>query len=327
MIKSASGYLRLLLSCSVLIYGCSKSLTNLDPVASNASPRLPAAYFITDPGKSPFYGDSVLYVQGSGPSASLFKPVNELGAGRYVSWPAGLSIDEQSGVIDASRSEPGSRYNVGFVDAVTKDTSYNQVILGGVTYPDGIYYMDSESSELQPYYNASSSAPWIVNSKGINPGLFGNNSLFDEQGPSGLRANDLQLRVNTGSGVIDLKNSFQAGLFGNDPQNGDVKQIAIYYRLDNSSKMSLQKTTVILHYYNTLSDVPAELISICQASQNAFGLTQPDGSNNGSFSQKAVTASSAEVKASTTTAPPPAKPVPVPVVPRPPQIVIVNKGH
>ena len=307
------------LLCCVAIYGCSKSQIQSNTDLSFGPQHTSEALFTTDTRKSPFYGDSVLYLNGSLPSNYLFSPVNKLFAGRYISWPAGLSVDAQTGVIDASKSEPGSRYNIGFVSAATGDTAYSQVILAGVTYPDGIYYMDSPDPVLQPWYNTHS--PWTGNTTGTNQGTAG---LFDENGPASLRAIDQQLLVNASTGAIDLKASVQQGLFGSNPQNGDMKEIFVYYRLNDRSGMALQKTTLILHYYNTLSDVPAGLAASCQASQSALQQIVTHGGSNeyaGEKSGIAVAPPTAKALAST-----PA-PVPAPVAPRPPQIVIVNVGH
>ncbi len=143
MKQSLLGPLRLL-PIVVIAASCSKSNSHSDVAANGAIAT--NATFTTDVTKSPYYGDSILYVRGDEATAYQFKPTNNLGTGTYVAWPAGITIDSKTGIIDASKSEPGSRYNVGFVSASTGDTAYNQVIVDGVTYVDGIYALDSKTA-------------------------------------------------------------------------------------------------------------------------------------------------------------------------------------
>jgi len=281
MTKLTLGSLCLLFTSVVVMYGCSKSQSGTNNVA-----HVPEAIFTTDISQSPSYGDTVLYTQETG----LVSPVNTLGAGTFVSWPEGLSIDPRTGVIDVSKSEPGSRYNVGFINEKTKDTSYSQIVVAGASYPDGIYYMDAEESLLQPYYNA-----------GVSD-LSGKGARFEGS------------NADPSTGAINLKEIVRDGLFGSDPQNGDTKQVAVYYRLNDGSKMSLQKTTLIFRYYNTISDVPLALASRFEAAAHSNAIEEM-GTGPIAVTGGTVTAVVAK------------KATPAPVAPRPPQIVIVNKGH
>ena len=302
-----AGYLRPWVITFVFLAGCSKSLTHSDTGLYSNIRNQPTSVFTSDPTQSPSYGDSILYVQGTGRAAYLFKPVNTLVNGKFVAWPNGLTIDPNTGEIDILQSEPGSRYNVGFVSARTGDTAYQQIILAGVTYPDGIYYINATDSVLHPYYNASSTASWNANSS------------FDQDGPEGLLANDQKLLVNTGSGDINLRASMQQGLFGSNPQNGDSREISIYYRLNDQSRMNLQKTDVIVRYYNTVADVPQELINACVYSQNAYSQSQDQ--------PKTTTASTGSPAPTTTSSGPVAAKAPTPAPPRPPQVILVASGH
>jgi len=311
--------LRLLPFC-VIVASCSKSNSHSDVVANGSIAN--TATFTTDVTKSPYYGDSILYVRGNEASAYQFKPTNSLGNGTYVAWPAGLAIDAQTGIIDVSKSEPGSRYNVGFVSATTGDTAYNQVIIDGVTYVDGIYTLDSKDSVLQPYYNTSAITPWTANN--IVSDFVGDtrshSPAFDVSVGGMLSANEQGLNVSTADGSINLANSVRQGLFGSNPQNGDTKEVPIYYRLGDASRHSLLRSTVIVHYYNTLADVPVALLVAAQASQKAF------------TGQGAVLSTESDASAPTSTTPTTAAKttataVAAPVAPRPPQVVLVVKGH
>jgi hypothetical protein len=324
----------------VLLFGCSKSLTHSD--ADLSSSTQPASYFTTDPSQSPFYGDSILYVQGTGRSAYLVSPVNTLEAGKFVAWPKGLTIDANTGQIDMLQSEPGSRYNVGFVNAGNGDTAYRQVILAGITYPDGIYFVHSTDSVLTPYYNASSTGSWLNGGTKESTELGGGgeqgggggqgggtiNALFNEDGSNEPGTSGQQLLVDGSSGTLNLKASMDQGLFGSNPQNGDNKEISIYYRLNDKSQMALQKTNVIVYYFNTLADVPQSLVDVCLYSQNAFRQTQyQTKTTTAVVSPAPAPVSGTATSGGSKTAAKPAAPVPPPAPPRPPMVVIVNTGH
>jgi hypothetical protein len=298
--------LRPLVVSAVLLSGCSKSLTHTGSDLSTGTSYQPSSILTTDASLSPSYGDSILYVQGAGRSAYLFKPVNMLLNGTFVSWPKGLAIDPVSGEIDVLQSEPGARYNVGFVNAATGDTAYRQVILAGITYQDGIYDLSSANTTLQPYFNADAAAPGAAS------------SLFDEEGIAGSQ----KLIVNTQNGAIDLKASVEQGLFGDQPPNGDSREVSIYYRLNDQSHMSLLKTTIEVYYYNTISDVPLAMIETCRYSQSAFRHTSshPELTEGTGGSTTTTSGGTAPV---TKPAPVPAPPAPA----RPPQVIIVNAGH
>jgi hypothetical protein len=326
MKQSLLGPLRLL-PIVVIAASCSKSNSHSD-VAANGT-IASTATFTTDVTKSPYYGDSILYVRGDEATAYQFKPTNSLGTGTYVAWPAGITIDPKTGIIDASKSEPGSRYNVGFVSASTGDTAYNQVIVDGVTYVDGIYALDSKDSVLTAYYNTSAVTPWSSDGKAAAfVGGKTHSSLFDAPLAGVLSANELGLNVSSTDGSINLANSVRQGLFGSNPHNGDTKEIPIYYRLGDASRHSLLKSTVIVHYYNTLADVPVALLASCQASQQAFTgqgtvlSTESDAvETDGTTTKPIATGTTPTTKAAV------AAPVAAPVAPRPPQVVLVVKGH
>jgi hypothetical protein len=319
---------------ALLLFGCSKSLTHSDKGLSSSTQ--PASYFTADPSQAPFYGDSILYVQGTGRSAYLAEPVNSLGSGKFVAWPKGLTIDENTGEIDMLQSEPGSRYNVGFVNPVTGDTAYGQVILAGITYPDGVYFVHSTDSALAPYYNASSTGSWLAGGAkqateqhgGGEQGGGTINASFDEDGPGGPGAASQHLIVDGGNGTLNLKASMEQGLFGSNPQNGDNKEISIYYRLNDKSQMALQKTKVIVYYFNTLADVPQSLVDVCLYSQNAFRQTQHQTKTTTGVVNPApapVSGTATSDGGSKTAAKP--APVPPPAPPRPPMVILVNTGH
>ena len=95
---------------------------------------------------APNYGDSIIYLQPVSGQYTV-SPVNNSGVqGTYLSWPEGLDINKNSGVINVSKSETGVRYKIGFVKKNTTDTCISQLIIGGMTYLDSIYVMDKNDT-------------------------------------------------------------------------------------------------------------------------------------------------------------------------------------
>jgi len=292
------------LMTSGMFLGCAKTAS--DVAISKPAATVPA-FFTTDPHQSPYYGDSILYLQENASLSYQVKPVNSLGSGTYVGWPAGITVDPQSGAIDLLHSEPGARYNIGFVSSATHDTVYSQIILAGVSYPDGVYALDQGDSLLQPYYNAQLGV--AVPSSESN--------LWNADGQP--------VNLSFTNGSINLRQSLQNGLFGSHPQNGDTKVITIYYRLNDESGNSLQSTSLVFRYYNTLQDVPASLLNTVR--QAADSPIEPSTAGSGAKSGEGNIAPDGS-----TTPPPkivvtggPSKPAPTPA--RPPQVLIVNVGH
>jgi hypothetical protein len=78
------------------------------------------------------------------------------------------------------------------------------------------------------------------------------------------------VRVRTVSGVINLKKTLEDGAFGPNPQNGDSKEVTIYYRLNDCSVKALQKIKVNLIYYEKKSDIPVQVLDEVRGRRTAF---------------------------------------------------------
>ncbi len=306
--------------CVVVVSGCTKNADKPGPAASSTS-NSGVSRFSEDPSESPYYGDSILTVTGL--SYQVFSPISHLGSGTYVSWPKGLYINPQTGVIDAYRSEKGARYNVGFIKDGSLDTLYSQVILSGITYPDGVYLMGTSDTLISPI--AVSSA---------------NIGAFESRSEDG----DEHLVIDPASGAINLSQSIVAGLFGDHAADGDTKKVTVSYKLGGASG-AIEQITVELHYYTDLSHVPASLANRSIAGLNAIPGISASNSSQGTVGEAKMTTFGTTSNTSTatntnsttkttttgttttTTAKPAATPAPAPVSPRPPQLVIVNVGH
>ena len=243
-------------------------------------PGLPANVHLNT-ANSPVYEDSVLCAKWRGPNKDYFaKPLNNPPAGKYFSWPHGLVIDENTGIINVTKSEGGVRYIVGFVKNGTTDTAHTQVIISGIHYKDNIYVLALNDTLAIPYFDANplAAAPCGTSDDtdypGNSNGNANNNSCeydddedddngngnADEPLP-GEQANDQKVRVRTKTGIINLKKSLEDGAFGEFPQNGTTKDVKIYYRLDDCSAKALRSIKVRLIYYEKKSDIPASLLA------------------------------------------------------------------
>jgi hypothetical protein len=250
-------------ACSKSNRSASDSETNTDPlvdspVSGSTIPTLP-----NQCPNGPSYGDSIIYLQPVNGQYTV-SPTNNTGLqGTYLSWPEGLDLNKNTGIINVSRSETGVRYLVGFVKDGTHDTCISQLILGGITYMDSIYVMENNDTLAKPIFNANPfAAPACDPSDDTdypeNNGTGNNRCSFDDNVP-GSKANDQLLKVRTTSGYINLKKSLNDGLFGPNVKNGDSKTINILYELNDNSQKALQQISVKVIYFDKVSSIPIAL--------------------------------------------------------------------
>jgi hypothetical protein len=217
----------------------------------------------TCPG-APNYGDSIVYLKPRNGGDFFADPINNVGVqGTYLSWPEGLKLNKNTGVINLSQSETGVRYNIAFVKKGTTDTCVSQLIVGGLTYLDAIYVLEQQDTLAKPIFNADPFGPSVCDDSDDtdypdNNGNGNNKCVFDDDAP-GQRANDQKLRVRTKSGIINLKRSVDDGLFGPNPRNGASKMVQIKYKLNDASLKAGQKLTVQVMYFDKLSSIPVSL--------------------------------------------------------------------
>lgn len=261
-----------LLVCSIVAFiliACKKSADTSTQAGSIALDKKNTA------DNTPDYGDTVIYIKWKGPKKDFtIKPKKIKDPGKFVSKPQGLVLDAASGEINVSKSETGIRYQVGFVKANTQDTSFTTLVVGGITYLDGIYSMSTSDTLASPFYDANPvQAPVCEASDdtdyptltiaGADKCEFDDDEDLDspngkdDEPPAGQSANKKKLRVRKKSGVINLKKSLNDGIFGANPQNGDTKLVTIYYRLNDKSDKVLQSITIQVTYYRNKSDIPA----------------------------------------------------------------------
>ncbi|HEY4062132.1 MAG TPA: hypothetical protein VGM30_09540 [Puia sp.] len=204
---------------------------------------------------SPYYGDTIIFDQPTSGSDYIVNPVNNPGAGKFLSWPVGLSLDSLTGAIDMTKSETGLKYAIGFVKNGTTDTCLQTLVLGGVSYEDSIYVLAQGQTQAAPYYDANPYLPPVCNGQGGGSGC-----TFDVNGAAAA----MKVIVDKNTGVIDLKKTLNGGLlggaFGLIPLNGNTVTTTIYYRLNDASNNALQHIDVQLVYYSSKSLINSGLL-------------------------------------------------------------------
>ena len=266
----------LIVSFVLLInYSCKKTLEPADADRSNNQTDTTSALLQVIPfplkpvlncDYAPNYGDSVLFPQPASAGAPDVYPVNNQGIkGTYISWPAGLDLNAQTGAINLNTSQSGQRYSIAFVHENATDTCISQLIVGGAAYMDSIYLLPQSGKTAVPYFNANPNTPNpCQNNQG--PGC-----KFDYNNSAAWQG----IVVDHNTGFIDLEKTMQHNPFGIFPRNGTTILTTIHYQLNDNSNMAPQQIQVKLIYYFSRSDIPDNLISIIQ--NRARGITQDNG--------------------------------------------------
>jgi hypothetical protein len=189
----------------------------------------------------PIYGDTLVFPQPS--SGDYFiQPVNAPGPGKYFSWPVGMVLDQNTGAINATKSQTGMRYILGFVKQGTTDTCLSTLIIGGAAYYDSVYVFENGATTAPPYFEAN---PWL-------PSVCANGGCtFDVTGSAAAQ----KVIVDPATGVIDLQKTLNGtgllgGAFGLLPVNGQTLTTTIFYRINYGSNNALQQIQVQLMYYD-----------------------------------------------------------------------------
>ncbi len=208
----------------ISLSGCSKNAASPEP-----------AYTLS-------YGDSIIYLQ---PQADdyIVHPLQHRD-GVYEGFPDGIEIDEVTGAINVSDSETGLRYEITHTSPSGKKTK-TRVVLSGITFTDKYYFLSQNDSVAFPVYNANPAGAVPLNG-----------STFDE----GDIANNGGCSVRTNNGQINLAETIRNGVFGATPENDKRETFEIRYRLNDNSGKAVNKLKVLLYYYETMADVPADVL-------------------------------------------------------------------
>ena len=229
------------------LYACQKDNAN-----GSAPPPVPVTELN--------YGDSILYLKNQADDY-LVSP-NTTASGQYFAFPDGLNIDQNTGVINVTKSETGLRYRVSFVASGSTDSLQTVIVISGINFLDGFYKLTTADSILRPLYNANTGA--------VVPGI-NNGSIFDD----GSGCNSAGCNVNTGDGTINLAQTVRNGVFGATPSNNDRHEFDLNYRINDKSGESFNTIRVKLYYFDTITDVTQEVYDIISSREGAVFGVQP----------------------------------------------------
>lgn len=215
------------------------------------------------------YGDSILYLK---PVAGdyIVHPSSHRD-GVYTGFPDGIEIDDVTGAINVSKSETGLRYRITHT-APDGTVTTTKVVLSGITFTDHYYHLSTGDSVALPVYNASAARALPLNG-----------SVFDEGNTASTGGCD----VRTTNGQINLAQTVRNGVFGAVPKNDERRDFDIDYRLNDESGKSKNTLRVRLYYYETMADVPADLLQTLQ-DREELGVFLRNGTTNISSSAERV---------------------------------------
>lgn len=277
----------------LFVFACQKSnLSTFEAGFDSSNDTLINETIITDTSffDTLSYGDSVFSASVVGNERRIYPVIKPAKPGYFSASLPGLDLDTATGRINLSRSESGLRYQVYYVSPDKKIIAKTAVTVAGIDYQDRIYDLSSGLPEdlfAVPIFDMNPGVPlpctYTVN---------GYTCKFDETDLNGdniadyIGANNSKLIIDTLSGVIDLKKSLAAGIFGPIPPggnssflNGRKKDVMIYYRLGDSNTRALKKITVRLVYFQSRALIP-ESMQLEINSRNQRYLLQPGSASS-----------------------------------------------
>lgn len=204
------------------------------------------------------YSDTLFYI--SATENRQISPVNVLGGVFSVS-PEGLAIDPKSGVIDVNASETGLKYKISFTPEGESVSCEQFVTIGGVNYADRVYILNQNQIIASPIYNGVPGLPLPCedDDDDDDDGDDDDSCEFDAENPSGQLLKDLGFEIDS-KGNFDLQKTVENGTFGSTPINGQILDVELFYQLPDLSGSALNSLPMRFFYYETLADVPQELL-------------------------------------------------------------------
>jgi hypothetical protein len=197
---------------------------------------------------APDYGDTLVCLPNGNGADYIVSPVNSPGAGRYYSWPVGMTIDHYTGAINVTQSEPGMRYMIGFVKQGSTDTCLTPLIITGMSYMDSVHVLSDSQNTTSPYFNA-------------DPNLFSacasGNCQIDING----QVTNKKIAINKITGVIDLQKTLDQGAFGLNPVNGDLIEVTLIYKINDGCTKGVQRMNLKFIYFTNKSQIDVALIN------------------------------------------------------------------
>jgi len=231
----------LLVGLCCLLFACKK-----DTQASTTPPDVVTP--VITPVQIGLYSDSVFFMQAVGKTV---KPLATT-AGSFTSVPDGLSINNNTGEIDANNSETGLRYRVTFTPTGGGTAQTSTVIISGINYADKIYNLSKGDSIAAPIYNANA----LLTIPGAN-----STSVFDQGGG----CKKAGIAVGAGNAIINLALSVR----NQGIDTGATQQVKLAYRISDGSNSALNGLDVKIYFYRTAAEIPQYLTDLLAARKAA----------------------------------------------------------
>jgi hypothetical protein len=187
------------------------------------------------------YADSVFYVQNS--NDFFVNPVIST-QGSFASFPDGLDIDQNTGIINVNKSETGLKYKISFTPTGSANSLTAYIVISGINYQDKIYNLSQGDSVAVPIYNA-------------NPHLAlpdSNNNSFDESGG----CKNAGIIIGSNNGLINLAQTVR----NQGIDTGATAQVKLGYRISDNSSKALNGLEVKIYFYTTAAQIPQYLTDL-----------------------------------------------------------------
>ncbi|MCO4292599.1 hypothetical protein NF867_06985 [Solitalea sp. MAHUQ-68] len=220
------------------------------------------------------YGSNLFYLKNT-PIDFVIKPVKKPAIeGKFTAKPWGLVINENTGEININQSETGLKYTVTFTSTDQQTVLKTEFVISGMDYKDSIYVFTNNNHLAKPVFDEDENKTAPCNDSN-NDGNEDQNQceiddpdLDDDGNQDEPSANSQGLAISKATGQIDLKQSLENGALGNNLTNGIFKDFKIYYRLNDASDRALNSITVRVFYFDTMNDIPANLLAELKAKQS-----------------------------------------------------------
>jgi hypothetical protein len=235
------------------------------------------------------YADSVFYIQNS--NDYFVSPVITQ-QGNFTSFPSGLNIDQNTGIINVNKSETGLKYQVSFTPSGSSDIQISYIIISGINYSDKIYNLSLGDSVAVPIYNANRNLTFPSN-----------NNAFDESGG----CKNAGIMVDPSNAVINLAQSVRSQAI----DTGSTAQVKLVYKLNDNSNGAPNGLDIKIYFYKTASQIPQYLTDLLNERKGTIltSASVPPGLNHSSLNALSTIA----LKATN------------PPRPRPPCIIVVSQ--
>ncbi|MDF2159283.1 hypothetical protein [Algoriphagus sp. CAU 1675] len=224
------------------------------------------------------YSDTIFYIN---PNQNQFIVPDNPFQGTYTASPEGLVIDPLSGIIDINSSETGLKYKVTFTASNLAGSCETYLTIGGVNYEDKIYVLDQNQILAAPIYNAVPGLPLpCPDDDGVDDGSIDDDSCdFDVENPTGELLEDLGFEISS-KGEFDLLTTVENGTFGEVPVNGAFLDVELYYQLPDLSANTLNSIPLRFFYFETMDDIPQELLDDLNEKSGLINENKTGNSNN-----------------------------------------------